>query len=71
MGGGILLPFFGSAKTAETLIDPDGNEYEILLTKDGKAVKVRKGAVENSKVVEKQLSNKSLFQWLKKDDQNI
>lgn len=71
MGGGLLLPFFGTAKTVEKLKDLDDSEYEILLTKDGKAVKVRKGAIDDSKVVDKQLSNKSLLNWLKKDDKTL
>lgn len=68
LGGGLLLPFFGSAKTVEKLIDSEDGEYEFLLTKEGKMVKVRKGAVKDSNVVNKKISNKSLLSWLKKND---
>jgi hypothetical protein len=36
-----------------------------MLTADGKAVKVRKNAVKNAKVIEKKMSNHSLLNWLK------
>lgn len=68
LGGGILFPFFGSARSVEKLVDSDGGKYETLLTKDGKVVKVRTGAINDSEVIKTQLSNKSLLSWLKKDN---
>jgi hypothetical protein len=70
IGGGLLLPFFGSAKTVEKLVSDDDGEYQILLTKEGKAVKVRTTAVKDSKIVDKQLSNTSLLNWLKKNNKD-
>ena len=70
LSAGFLLPFFGHAKTAQKLVEEDEG-YQTLLTKDGKAVRVKKNAVRGSKVVDKGLSNKSLLSWLKKSDKDI
>lgn len=70
LSAGFFLPFFGQAKTAQKLVEEDDG-YQTLLTKDGKAVRVKKNAVRDSKVVDKGLSNKSLLNWLKKNDKDI
>jgi len=66
LGGGLLLPFLGSTKTVDKIIDVEGDQT--LLTKDGKVVKVKASILTKSEIVEKQLSNKSLLNWLKKND---
>ncbi len=69
LGAGFFLPFLGSAK-AVGLVGEE-SEYQTLITKDGRAVKVKKSAIEKSKVIDKNLSNKSLLKWLTKNDKDI
>ena len=61
LGGGLLLPFIGFAKN----VDSGDEEYETLLTADGKTVKVRKDNLKESKVLEQEMSDRSLLKWLK------
>ncbi len=68
---GFFLPYFGLANTTKGLIKNDDQAYQTLLTKEGRAVKVKKSAVEKSKIIDKGLSNKSLLKWLKKSDKDI
>ncbi|MCF6360220.1 MAG: hypothetical protein L3J29_05580 [Cyclobacteriaceae bacterium] len=70
-GGSLLLPFIGSAKEVGEMMEPIDKTYQTLLTKDGKLVKVRSNAVNNSKVVYKKMSNKSLLSWIKKNEKEI
>ncbi|RLD24271.1 MAG: hypothetical protein DRI71_03035 [Bacteroidetes bacterium] len=67
LGSFLLLPFIGSSKSLTDIVEPD-QSYQTMLTKDGKIVKVRSSKVNDSKVVDKQLSNHSLLKWLKKDN---
>jgi hypothetical protein len=71
LGGSLLLPLIGSAKEVGEMIEPTDKSYQTMLTKDGKLVKVRSNAVNNSKVVDKKMSNKSLLTWLKKNINEI
>lgn len=69
LAGGLLFPFLGMGNTEAD--DPDktvesAEEYQTLLRSDGTVVKVKKKAVQDSKVIEKALSNKSLRNWLDK-----
>ena len=66
----LFLPFAGSAKSLAEIDAPE-EEFQTMLTKDGKIVKVKSRTVTDSKVVDKQLSNGSLLKWLKKDDKGI
>ena len=66
LGSGLLLPLLGFGKPTSVLHD-ENEEYHTLLRKDGTTVRVKKTVVENSKVVKKNISNKSLLEWLKKD----
>lgn len=69
LGSGLLLPLLGFGKPAATKIHTDDNEeYHTLLRKDGTTVRVKKSVIANSKVVKTNISNKSLLQWLKKDN---
>jgi hypothetical protein len=67
LGSGLLLPLLGFGKPTTEVHDED-EEYHTLLRKDGTAVRVKKTVVEKSKVVKKNISNKSLLEWLKKDN---
>jgi len=71
LGSGLLLPLLPAhAKPAETE-KPEEEEYKTLLKPDGTAVRVKVSSLKKSKVVRKQISNKDLLNWLKKDkDQN-
>ena len=66
----LFLPFIGSAKSMTAIVEPE-QEYQTMLTKDGRVVKVKANIVSDSKIVDKQLSNKSLLKWLKKNDKEI
>jgi hypothetical protein len=65
----LFLPFFGSARAITKIVDDSDDAYQTMLTKDGKIVKVRTRTVGDSKVVDKQLSNKSLLKWLDKSEE--
>ena len=71
---GLFLPFAasatGSGKAITDIVEP-APEYQTMLTKDGRIVKVKVKTVSESKIVDKQLSNKSLLTWLKKNDEDI
>jgi hypothetical protein len=66
----LFLPFVSSAKSITDIVEDAEPSYQTMLTKDGKAVKVRTRTVDDSKIVDKQLSNKSLLKWLKKDEKD-
>lgn len=68
LGVNLALPFLPVARPlAKTTVDEQSqdDEFVTMLTSDGKAVKVRRDAVNNAKVIEKKLSNQSLLSWLK------
>lgn len=68
LGVSLMLPFLPVAKSLaeRTEVDPQhDDEFVTMLTAEGKAVKVRKDAVKNAKVIEKKMSNQSLLSWLK------
>ncbi|MBL7878044.1 MAG: hypothetical protein JNL53_20425 [Cyclobacteriaceae bacterium] len=68
LGFSLALPFLPVvrplAKTTEDGQSKD-DEFVTMLTAEGKAVKVRRDAVKNAKVIEKKMSNQSLLSWLK------
>ena len=66
LGAGALLPFLSTAKPlgAKPKSDQD-DEFITMLTAEGKAVKVRKSALKNAKIIEEKISNQSLLNWLK------
>ena len=69
LGGSLLLPFLGfginSDSETETIID-ENESYQTLLKPDGTTVKVKTSTLKKSKVVKKNVSNKSLLQWIGK-----
>lgn len=67
LGSSLLVPIFGFGNSnGEPLTSPIEEEYQTLLKPDGTAVKVKVSTLNNSKVVEKNLSNKSFLSWLGK-----
>lgn len=73
IGIGLLLPFLSVAKTPRPAAnavtqDVDDDEYTTMLTSAGGVVRVKKSALKESKIINKNMSNKSLLGWLKLRD---
>ncbi|MFD1314724.1 hypothetical protein [Namhaeicola litoreus] len=67
LGSTLLIPFLGIGKTIEKeSTDTKEDEFQTLLKPDGTVVKVRTSTIKNSKVVQKNISNKGLLHWLGK-----
>lgn len=68
LGGALLIPFLGTASPSDDSIKSDekDEEYQTLLKPDGTTVKVKVSTLKKSKVIKKNISNKSLFTWLGK-----
>ena len=67
LGTTFLIPFLGYSNPE--IIEPspsDDEEYQTLLKPDGTVVKVKVSTLKKSKVVKKNLSNKSFLNWLGK-----
>lgn len=60
-----FLPVTKSLAAGSVNTQKQDDEFVTMLTAEGKAVKVRKDAVKNAKVIEKKMSNQSLLSWLK------
>lgn len=67
LGSTLLIPIFGFGNTipVENELAKD-DEYQTLLKPDGTTVKVKVSTLHKSKIVEKNISNKSFFNWLGK-----
>ena len=67
LGGGLLIPFlgFGNSNNHTNIITED-EEYTTLLKADGTAVKVKTSTLNKSKIIKKNISNKSFLNWLGK-----
>ena len=65
LGGGLLIPFLGFSNSDTNSIRGD-EEYATLLKADGTAVKVKTSTLNKSKIVKKNISNKSFLNWLGK-----
>jgi hypothetical protein len=64
----LALPFLPVAKSlaaGSVNVQKQDDEFVTMLTAEGKAVKVKRDAVKNAKVIEKKMSNQSLLSWLK------
>ena len=61
LGSSLLIPFLGFSNNKTTVSD---EEYETLLKPDGSTVKVKVSTLKKSKIVKKNISNKSLLNWL-------
>ena len=68
LGSSLLIPFIGTANSdAQTnQTEEEKTEYKTLLKPDGTAVKVKVTALNNSKVLKKNISNKSFLNWIGK-----
>jgi len=67
LGGSLLVPFFGVASSnEEPLTASNDADYQTLLKPDGTSVKVKVSTVNKSKIIQKNLSNSSFFNWLGK-----
>ena len=65
LGGRLLIPFLGFSNSDTNSIRED-EEYTTLLKADGTAVKVKTSTLNKSKIVKKNISNKSFLNWLGK-----
>ena len=67
LGTTFLIPFlgFGTTNISESS-SPEDEEYQTLLKPDGTVVKVKVSVLKKSKVVKKNLSNRSFLNWLGK-----
>lgn len=63
LGLGFLVPLFGFGKPSVEVLE-ELEEYQTLLRPDGTTVKVKKSVIDKSKVIEKNISNSSLLEWL-------
>ena len=68
LGSGLLIPFlgFGNTEVPEQNDPEDNEEYQTLLKADGTTVKVKVSTLKRSKVVKKNITNKSFLNWLGK-----
>ncbi len=67
LGSSLLIPFFGMGKPLDdALIQPEEEEFQTLLKPDGTTVKVSVDVLKNSKIIKKNINNKSFLQWLGK-----
>jgi len=70
LGSALLMPFIGLGNPINNEIikadEEDKEEYQTLLKPDGTVVKVKVNTIKKSKVVKKNISNKSFLKWLGK-----
>jgi hypothetical protein len=68
LGSSLLIPFlgFGNLKNDDPVFTDEKEEYQTLLKPDGTAVRVKISTIKKSKIVKKNISNKSLLNWLGK-----
>jgi hypothetical protein len=66
LGGGLLLPLLGFGKTSSKILsESNDEEYKVLLRKDGTTVKVKTNTLKVLRSEKKNISNNSLYNWLK------
>ncbi len=61
----LFMPFFSKSKPTSNLNSKEDDEFATLLTPDGEVVKVKRSTLKKVKVLKKNMSNKSLLNWLK------
>ena len=67
LGSALLFPFLGFGKPiAEEIVNTEDEEYQTLLKPDGTTVKVKVSTLKKSKIIKKNISNKSFLSWLGK-----
>jgi hypothetical protein len=69
LASGLLVPFLGLGNSNNETIKgrEEEEEYQTLLKPDVTVVKVKKKTVQESKIIQKDMSNKSLSNWLDKN----
>lgn len=67
-GGSLLIPFlgFGNSEEQATIVQDDDDTYQTLLKPDGTTVRVKTSKIQDSRIVKKNISNKSFLKWLDK-----
>jgi len=69
LGSSLLIPFFGMGKPLNDKLvesEEEEEEFQTLLKPDGTTVKVSVNVLKKSKVIKKNINNKSFLQWLGK-----
>lgn len=68
LGSGLLIPFLGFGNTDDTEQNDleQNEEYQTLLKADGTVVKVKASTLKKSKIIKKNITNKSFLNWLGK-----
>ncbi len=71
LASSLLVPFLGvgnmnKEEQRKAVDDDEDPEYQTLLKPDGTVVRVKKKTVQESKIIQKNLSNSSLLNWLDK-----
>ena len=68
LGSSLLIPFlgFGNSNNNDLVSSEENEEYQTLLKPDGTSVRVKTSAFKKSKIVKKNLSNRSFLNWLGK-----
>ena len=67
LGSSLLIPFLGFTKPInDEIISAENEDYQTLLKPDGTTVKVKVSTLKKSKIIKKNISNKSFLNWLGK-----
>ena len=67
IGSVLLTPFLGFGKSTLNEVEipeEENEEYQTLLKPDGTTVKVKVSTLQKSKIIKKNISNKSFLNWL-------
>ncbi|QBA64543.1 hypothetical protein [Muriicola soli] len=68
LAASLVFPMFARSNSKRSVRSEDHNvdakEYETLLKPDGTVVKVRRSTLSSSRIVKKNVTNKSLLSWL-------
>lgn len=65
LGSTLLIPFLGFAKPIDdNIISEKNEEYQTLLKPDGSTVKIKVSSLKKAKIIKKNISNKTLLNWL-------
>jgi hypothetical protein len=70
LGASMLIPTLGQATPVKHKDSLEDEEFTTMLTPDGNVVKVKRSALKKAEVLEKNMSNKSLLNWLKPKKQS-
>lgn len=68
LGSSLLIPLFGFGNSQgegeEPITDSNSDAYETLIKPDGTTVKVKVSSLKNSRVIKKNISNKTFLNWI-------